>query len=84
MDQIDPHYLQTIINVLTGADKQVKRFAYGPLEISFHQDQPPVIEYKVEGFKTQSPTNEAASMHERLRMSTAPELNAKVPDGSSR
>jgi hypothetical protein len=89
MEQIEPHYLETILNVLTGAEKPVKSFEYGGLKISFHAEEPEVQEPAVSGFQAKGlppkPGNDLAEMHKRLTGETAlPDFMPAAPNANGR
>lgn len=88
MDQIDTHYLKTVINILTGADKPVKSFEYGGLKLAFHDEAPDEpVEPTVTGFTPGPPPKPAddspEGMYKRLtRTLSVPEFTPAPPKKS--
>lgn len=87
MVDIDPHYLQAVLNVLNGSERPVRSFEYGELKIKFHSEEvetegPQVAGFQPRGIPTAQDDNSPGAMHKRLMNGTVPELNPEPPKKS--
>ena len=87
MEQIEPRYLQTIIDILNASGQPVKRFEYGMLKLEFHDKEPEKAEVP-EGFTAMPPPKPPASpttladVYKRLTGTSVPEFMPKPPTKS--